>query len=76
MSYLLLSILLFLVRDVSIVLGLLLATFFVGLFGSSFEFLCDIDSDLLKCLFLLLFPICMIIGVGMAFKEIFCETVP
>ena len=63
----------FLVRDLLVIVGVLVITIFVGLFGFSFELVTKMDGCL-ALLLLIFFPITMIIGVGIAFKEIFCQV--
>ena len=54
------------------VAGVLVLTIFIGLFGFSFEMVTRVDGCL--CLLLvILFPITMVVGVVIAFSEIFCE---
>lgn len=48
---------------------------FAGLFGFSFEILSELQGC--TCLLgVLFFPVLMIAGIGVAFKEIFCDIVP
>lgn len=48
---------------------------FAGLFGFSFEMLSELEGC--TCLLgVIFFPVLMILGIGMAFKEIFCDVVP
>jgi len=46
-----------------------------GLFGFSFEIITELEG-VLCILAILLFPITMIVGVGKAFRDVFCDVVP
>ncbi len=46
-----------------------------GLFGFSFEILSDLEGGACA-LGVIFFPFLMIAGIGMAFKEIFCDVIP
>ena len=73
--FLLLMLLLFILRDLSAVIGVTLVSILAGMFGFSFELLSDMEGWL--CLLaVLFFPITMIVGVGLAFRDIFCDAVP
>ena len=62
-------------RDLLVMVGVTLVCIFAGLFGFSFEVLSNLDG-FLCVLGLLFFPVVMIFGVGVAFREIFCDVVP
>lgn len=48
---------------------------FAGLFGFSLEMLSELEGW--TCILgILFFPILMIAGIGVAYKEIFCDIVP
>lgn len=67
-------ILLFMVRDLWVILCMLFVTLLAGMFGFSFEIISDLEGPL--CLLaVLFFPVTMILGVGRAFGEVFCEPV-
>ena len=67
-------VLLFMVRDLWVILIMLIATIFSGLFVFSCEVLGDCEG--IFCLLgILFFPVLMIMGVGRAFGEVFCEPV-
>lgn len=70
--------LLFVGKDLLVVVALALVSLFAGLFGFSFERLCEYgDYDKTKFLLgIIFFPVLMFIGVVIGFKEIFCDTAP
>ena len=66
--------LLFIVRDLWVIVVMFFAAFFAGMFGLSCEILSDLDG--IVCLLgVLFFPVLMILGIGKAFGEFFCEPV-
>jgi len=70
-----LMLLIFVSRDLLVIAGVSIICVFAGMFGFSFELLSNLEGAL--CFFaVLFFPITMIIGVGVAFREIFCDVVP
>ena len=65
----------FFFRDLFVIICLLFLSVFVGMFVFSFELLSRVDG--LLCVVLVVFlPVTMLIGVGIGFGEIFCETAP
>lgn len=73
--FIMLMVIIFVSRDALIILGMLVVTLCAGMFGYSFERLCDLDG----CQFFLalfFFPVMMIYGIGLAFGEIFCDVIP
>lgn len=74
--FLLLMIFVFAFRDLLAIIGMFIISILAGMFGLSFEFLCShSDNTLLFIFMIIFFPICMIVGIGSAFSEIFCEVV-
>ena len=54
------------------IVGVFVITIFIGIFGFSFELITRVEGAM--CLFLVLFfPVTMVVGVVVSFKEIFCE---
>ena len=55
--------------------GMTLVCIVAGLFGFSFEILSELEG--IACILgVIFFPFLMIVGIGYAFKEIFCDVVP
>jgi hypothetical protein len=68
-------IIVFISRDLLVMTGVSLMCIFAGLFGFSFEMLSELEGY--TCLLgVIFFPVLMILGIGVAFKEIFCDVVP
>ena len=62
----------YLLRDIVAIVAILVLSIFVGMFGFSFELMTRTQGA--RCILLaLFFPITMILGIGVAFKEIFCQ---
>ena len=66
-------ILVFIVRDLMVMLSLFFVSLLAGMFGFSCQTVCDLEG-VLCILGVIFFPVFIIVGIGMAFKEIFCET--
>jgi hypothetical protein len=73
--FLLLMVFIFCFRDLLVIIGMTIVCIFAGMFGFSFELLSDLEGA--TCVLgVIFFPVVMIIGIGYAFKEIFCDVVP
>ena len=73
--FIFLMMIIFVSRDLLIIFGMLVVTIFAGMFGFSFEKLCELQG----CSFALaltFFPVMMIYGIGVAFRQIFCDVIP
>ena len=57
-----------------VILGMFIVTLFAGMCGYSCEVLSDLE-DCMCCLAVLCFPVTMIVGIGRAFQELFCDVV-
>lgn len=55
--------------------GVLFMTLLMGIFPYTFEFICEKDCPWVLLL-LILYPISMVIGIGKAFGDFFCEVAP
>jgi hypothetical protein len=71
----------YLLRDLIVISGLLLVSILAGLFAFSFELMTSFElitcvNKLFCFVLVVFFPITMVMGVGVAFKEIFCQTAP
>jgi hypothetical protein len=62
-------------RDLFVIVGLVIVSILAGLFGFSFELLSELEG-FLCVLGVIFFPITMVVGVGVAFREVFCDVVP
>lgn len=62
-------------RELLCILVMIIAVIFGGMFGFSFEVLCELKG--IKFLLgLLFFPVTMMIGIGVAFRELLWWFVP
>ncbi len=57
------------------IVGVMLVCIIAGIFGFSFEVLSNLEGPLCV-LGVLFFPIVMMIGIVVAFREIFCDVIP
>ena len=64
----------FVFRDVFVIVGMFFVSLFAGMCGYSCEVIGE-QEDCMCCLAVLCFPITMIIGIGRAFQELFCDVV-
>lgn len=62
-------------RDLLVILGLFVVCIFAGIFGYPCEILSE-QEGVWCCLGIVFLPVTMIIGIGYAFKDIFCDVVP
>ena len=62
-------------RDLLIMVGMFIISVFAGLFGFSFELVAQ-SEGVIRCLAVLFFPVTMLVGVFVGFREVFCDTVP
>lgn len=62
-------------RDLLVIIGMFVISILAGMFGFSFELLSEAEGAWC-CLGVLFFPVTMIIGVGVGFREVFCDVVP
>jgi hypothetical protein len=70
----LIMMLLFMCRDVIVIILMFVISIVGGLFGFSFEILCE-QEGVFFILGIIFFPAVMVIGIVRAFREVFCETV-
>ena len=64
----------FIVRDLMVILVMLIFSLFAGMFAFSCELVCEQDGICCLC-GVIFFPIMMLGGIGVAFRDMFCETV-
>jgi hypothetical protein len=57
----------FVCRDLLVILGMLFVTILTGMFGFSCEVLSNLDG-ICCVLGVIFFPVCMLMGIGMAFR--------
>lgn len=58
-----------------VIVGMAIVCIIAGLFGFSFELISELEGG--ACVLgIIFFPIVMLIGIGVAFREIFCDVVP
>ena len=62
-------------RDLLVMIAMFIVSILAGLFGFSFEIVSE-QEGILFVLAVLFFPVTMILGVGVGFKEVFCDVVP
>lgn len=65
----------FVSRDFFVIVGVSLLCFLAGTFGFSVELITNLDG-LKRILAILFFPVTMLVGITIAFREIFCDIVP
>ena len=75
MLLLLMFLFMFLVRDVFVMVVMVIVCVVLGIFA----YTCEVFEGLsgLKCFLATIFlPVTMMIGVGLAFREVYCDVVP
>ena len=65
---------LYLIRDIMVVIMITVLSLLVGMFGFSFELLTRVDC-MLRIVVIIFFPVTMIAGIGISFSEMFIPLI-